>query len=125
MAENSQSVLRHVLESPFPKDEIEATSKLSIDEQNFQKMQDAYSACMNDTQIKEHGAQPLLELLSKVEELYPPHPCGQSVGMMDSAQKGLSSDNVDGLTRAVNFLMSIGTEAMVSLNVQVGLIQLS
>ena len=120
MAENAQLVLRRILEAPFPGQDLKTFGSGSIDEKNFQKMQDAYSACMNESQIAEQGSQPLLELLSMVEELYPPHPGRPIAPTSGHVQEGLKSESTNSLSRAIGFMMSIGAEALFSLSVQVG-----
>ena len=71
MAENSQQILRHVLESPYLVErqnlEIDSSAKQDI----FRKLQDAYDACMNEEQIRSIGSAPLLDVLRKIEELFP------------------------------------------------------
>ena len=119
MTENAQSVLRHVLESSFPKEHFKGLSSSSVDEHNLRKIQDAYGAYMNETQIKEQGIQPLLDMLSQVEELYPPHPGHSFQQTPNHTRKGLLDNSANGLSKAINFIMGIGAEAMIFLSVEV------
>jgi len=79
MAESSQTLLRHILEAPYPKGsahsyfspmQLAAVLK-SPDENNFDKMKDAYDACMDESKIAEIGAAPLIEVVDHVKDLFP------------------------------------------------------
>lgn len=69
MSENSQMLLRHILEAPYPGESKHSSfspaqlvkSLSSVDEENFDKLKSAYGACMNEDRIKEDGVKPLLE----------------------------------------------------------------
>ena len=63
-------------------------------------MQDAYSACTNETQLKSLGAKPLLDLLHRVEELYP-------------TKKPKALDR--SLTDAIQYLLGIGIGGPISI----------
>lgn len=79
MSENSQMLLRHILEAPYPGDSKHssfspaqlAQSLSSVDEQNFDKLRDAYNACMDEDTIKKAGLKPLMEILHQVAEMFP------------------------------------------------------
>ncbi|GJC90744.1 endothelin-converting enzyme [Colletotrichum liriopes] len=79
MSENSELLLRHILEAPYPKDSqhsyfsplrLEATDK-SADEQNFDKMKAAYDACLDEDKIKSVGIEPLAQILDEIKKVYP------------------------------------------------------
>ncbi|KAH8727731.1 peptidase family M13 [Phaeosphaeriaceae sp. PMI808] len=79
MSEQSELLLRHILEAPYPKDsqhsyfspmQLKASGK-SADEANFDKMKATYDACLNENQIKEEGAAPLVKLLEEIKKAYP------------------------------------------------------
>lgn len=79
MSENSQMLLRHILEAPYPKNsdhsyfspmQLQVTSK-SADEENFDKMKATYDACLNEDKIKSIGAEPLLRLLNEIKQTFP------------------------------------------------------
>lgn len=123
MAENSQQILRHLLESPYPIDnqrvEIDSEAKHEI----FDKLHDGYESCINEDSIKQLGSAPLLNILRNIEKLYPaprPHsglqsfPIGQS-----SNQKDLSSRREKKLSKMMAYLSSIGVSALVDLMVGV------
>ncbi|KAI2487291.1 Endothelin-converting enzyme 1 [Pyrenophora tritici-repentis] len=79
MSENSQMLLRHILEAPYPKDsqhsyfspmQLKTVAK-SADEKNFDKMKAAYDACLNEDKIKSIGAEPLIKVLDEIKNTYP------------------------------------------------------
>ncbi|KAF2103346.1 peptidase family M13 [Rhizodiscina lignyota] len=82
MSENSQLLLRHILEASYPKDSKHShfspmrlqTRSRSADEQNFDLMKSAYDACLDETTIKKRGVAPLLDVLRQVEEAFPEEP---------------------------------------------------
>ncbi|KAG9234476.1 peptidase family M13 [Amylocarpus encephaloides] len=79
MSENSQMLLRHILEAPYPNESKHSSfspaqlvqTLSSVDEQNFDKLRDAYNACMDEDAIKKVGIKPLRDLLIQVARLYP------------------------------------------------------
>ncbi|KPI34534.1 Endothelin-converting enzyme 1 [Cyphellophora attinorum] len=90
MSENSQLLLRHILEASYPKDSSHSefspvrllATEASADEDNFKKLQDGYNACLDEATIKEAGTKPLEEILSKIRELYKvdePCPSGEDI----------------------------------------------
>ena len=78
MAENSQTLLRHILEAPYPKDSSHsyfspmqlAAVLQSPDEANFEKMKAGYDACMDENKIAEIGVEPIMEVINHVQDLY-------------------------------------------------------
>jgi endothelin-converting enzyme len=78
MAENSQLLLRHILEAPYPKSSqhsffspMQLTAvKKSADEENFDKLKAAYDACLDEDAIKKLGAAPLAQILNQVSQLF-------------------------------------------------------
>jgi len=46
-------------------------SLASVDEQNFDKLRDAYNACMDEATIKKAGIKPLMELVHEVADMFP------------------------------------------------------
>ncbi|KAK6533662.1 hypothetical protein TWF694_002595 [Orbilia ellipsospora] len=103
MSEEGQLVLKRILESPSPDSESLFWTASSPDKAIFSKMQDAYGACMNETLLTSIGAQPLLDLVSKLEDLYP---IKKPKGAIDTS-----------LTDAIQFLMSIGVGGPISLGI--------
>jgi endothelin-converting enzyme len=103
MSEEGQLVLKRILESPAPKSESLFWTASDADKGIFTKMQDAYIACTNETELKSLGSEPLLELLLQVEQLYPTKKPKET---LDTS-----------LTDTVEFLMGIGVGGPISLGV--------
>ena len=119
MRENSELLLRHILEAPFP----QANKVPSVDEQNFGKLQDAYGACMDETKIKKKGSAPLLDLLFRIEELFPagrPHSGVDTFVAPMQQQKSLWYSRERELSNTIAYMMSIGVESMLSFMIAVG-----
>jgi endothelin-converting enzyme len=90
MSENSQMLLRHILEAPYPEDSSHsmfsplqlASDEHSADKSNFKKLQDGYNACLDEAAIKKAGTAPLVEILDKIKDLYKvdkPCPSGEDI----------------------------------------------
>ncbi|KAF2398055.1 zincin [Trichodelitschia bisporula] len=105
MAENSQTLLRHILEAPYPNKSAHsgfsparlAPDEKSADEANFDKMKSAYEACLNVDTIKEVGLAPLKDLLLRIVKIFP------ASGSEDKA-----------IQETVLFLAKLGISALVS-----------
>ena len=67
----------------------------STEQANFQKIQIAYNACINETAIEEMGNEPLFDLLSKLE----------------SIDQGQGTD----VTKAIDYLLGLGQSALIDL----------
>ncbi|KAH8670454.1 hypothetical protein BGZ60DRAFT_430891 [Tricladium varicosporioides] len=112
MSENSQMLLRHILEAPYPEDSKHSsfspamlvTSLSSIDQQNFNKLRDAYNACMDEETIKKAGIAPLKEILKQVADMFP-------------VEQGTSQDEHKGLSDTILFLAKLGVTSFVSFGV--------
>ncbi|KAL8698497.1 MAG: hypothetical protein Q9224_001823 [Gallowayella concinna] len=121
MYENSQRALRHLLESPYSDPEKKAASSVSADKHIFDKIQSAYNACMDEKTIRKIGAEPLLDILRKLESSYPPPRrfggIVSSPNTIAHEQKGLMEYGNDGLTRAVSYLSKIGVPALVAFSI--------
>ncbi len=123
MAENSQTILRHVLESPYPMSsqdfEIHSVAKQKI----FEKLHDAYEACMGEEKLKELGSAPLLDVLRKIEEMFPAKRPSEdsehSSTLSNQNQKGLLSKGENELSKTMAYLISIGVGALVRFDVGV------
>lgn len=97
MEEVAQSRLRHILErSEAPQD----------DAGNFKKLKDAYTACLDESTIRERGIKPLVEVLANLQSVYP-------------ADDETTLDTEDHITDAVLFLIQSNVEALVSPSVSV------
>lgn len=126
MAENSQTLLRHILESPYPSDHEDYTFHSTVDEDNFNMLKDDYNACMDEEKIKKAGAQPLIDILRKVEELFPamrPHEATSPFPvLLNQEQKGLTYLGENQLSEVVVFLMRTGVAPLIAFNIDVSLI---
>jgi endothelin-converting enzyme len=103
MSEEGQLVLKRILESPAPTSESLFWTASDPDKEIFTKMQDSYAACSNESLLQSIGSKPLLDLLFKLEEIYPTK---KPKGKLDSS-----------LTDAVQFLMSVGVGGPIALGV--------
>jgi endothelin-converting enzyme len=122
MHEASQVLLRHLLESRSTT-VISAKEDPSaiIDQKNFEKIQNAYDACMAESIIKEKGSAPLIEILLKLDEIFPGTETKLSHRMFPTMktqqQKGLFYNGETPLSNAMSSLMSIGVDAIMSFGV--------
>lgn len=114
MAEDSQQILRHLLESPYSVDdykmEIDSSAKRGI----FEKLQTAYNACMNEKVIKDIGSAPLLDILRKVEELFPAARPDLFPLLKNMDQKDFILKGENQLSKTLTYLTSIGMDPLIS-----------
>ncbi|KAJ5761013.1 hypothetical protein N7520_008169 [Penicillium odoratum] len=95
MEDTVQTRLRHILErSEAPE---------ANDTENFKKLKDAYDACLDESTIRSRGVQPLVEIMKKLQSIYP----------ADENALGTEAN----LTDAFLFLIQSGVEALASLSV--------
>ena len=118
MAENSQMVLRHILEDSFSDSHPRLDPDTSAEGGIFKKLKGAYDACMDEDRLKEIGSEPLLSILLKIEKLFPatrPHPTSEPFPkLLPQSQKGLKYDGENRLSTTVAYLISIGVPSLVS-----------
>lgn len=100
MSEEGQLILKRILESTAPSRESLFWTASNPDKEIFSKMQDAYSACTNEALLQSLSSQPLIDLLLKVEEIYP-----------TKTPKELDTSFTD----VIQFLLSIGITGPISL----------
>lgn len=116
MSENSQMLLRHILEAPYPNDSNHSNfspaqlveSLSSVDEQNFDKLKAAYDACMDEEKIKAAGVKPLMEVLHQVADLFP---------VKESAfnrRTPLTAADSKDIAETVLYLEKLGVSALIS-----------
>jgi predicted metalloendopeptidase len=129
-SEANDRILRDIFsgEYPFnpPKNNL-PDPKQAVDQQNFEKLQDAYQACLNETTINEVGAAPLLAILENIIAKYPVESACHPMKFKASPDKSLPnvdtdkkcSDSKDSLTDVIEYLQSIGVGALFSLAVTV------
>lgn len=121
MVETGQQILRHVLESQYPAQgqeiEIDSTTKGEI----FEKLKDSYDACIDLDHIRKVGPSPLLDVLRKIEELFPASRPSDvaSFPRMEAKQVGLAFDGESQLSKTIAYLNSIGVTALVQFGVGV------
>lgn len=124
MQENSQQVLRHVLESPYSDVALQVDSLADDPEAEkaiFDKLKGAYDGCMDLQRIQKIGSGPLLDILSKIQELFPasrPHESSQPFpSLRTQQQKGLLFNGENQLSKTVSYLTTIGINAIVSFSI--------
>lgn len=112
MAENSEMLLRHILEAPYPRDSrhsyfspmrLTTAEEKSEDEKNFDKMKAVYEACLDEDAIKEAGTGPLIKVLRDVIRLFPA-PKDAAVTAVDDAS----------IKDTVLYLANLGISALVA-----------
>ncbi|KAE8452493.1 hypothetical protein EG329_000395 [Mollisiaceae sp. DMI_Dod_QoI] len=116
MSENSQMLLRHILEAPYPSDSKHSSfspaqlveSVSSVDEQNFNKLKSAYDACMDEEAIKKVGVKPLTELLHQVADFFP------VTESAFSTRTPLGEIDSEDIAETVLYLSKLGVTALVS-----------
>jgi hypothetical protein len=122
--------LRDIFSGPYPSTSPQKNlpdPTEAVDVQNFQKLQDAYNACLNETAIDELGAKPLRTLLENVIEKYPVDSTCHPIKFQMSSADDLSplkdgercSETEDSLTQVIQYLQSIGVSALFFLGVSV------
>lgn len=107
MSENSQTLLRHILEAPYPEDSKHSKfspamlmhSTSSVDQQNFEKLKSAYDACMDEETIKTAGVKPLMDITGQVIKMFP----------------SKKSRDSDALANTIVYLEKLGVSSLVSL----------
>jgi endothelin-converting enzyme len=104
MFESSQTLLRHILESTYPGSSAHSffspallrSSESSADEDNFNKLQAAYDACLDEKTIKQVGATPLVDILRDVSKTF------------------MAAESGSALSETILYLHQIGIAALVS-----------
>lgn len=120
MEEDSQQILRHVLESPYIVDDFKIETDSSAKRDIFEKLQAAYDACMDEDSIKTIGSAPLLDVLRKVEELFPAtRPDTDFLLLRNMNQHGLIIEDNRQLSNTLAYLTSIGLGPLISFYVTV------
>jgi endothelin-converting enzyme len=71
MSEDNQLILKRILESPAPSKTSLFWTASNPDKVIHDKLSDAYQACINETELKNIGSKPLLDLLFQIEDAYP------------------------------------------------------
>jgi hypothetical protein len=130
-SERNDRILRDIFSGEYPSDPPKNNlpdRKEAIDRQNFQKLQDSYDACLNETKIDQLGAKPLLAILGNVIAKYPVESACHPIKFQSSRDEDVSNGNApdehcsetrDSLTDVIEYLQSIGVGALFSLAVTV------
>lgn len=116
MAEEGQTVLRHILEAPFP-DAMPLGENAEADKHNFEKLQGGYQACMNETAIKLRGFQPVADIVRDLRNRLHEHGFERQLESRIASgheQKSHSSQ----LSKVLGYFMAIGIEPLIALNIQ-------
>lgn len=131
VSEANDRVLRNIFSGHYPSstpkknlpDPTEA-----IDVQNFEKLQDAYNACLNETAIDGLGSAPLVTLLENVISRYPVESSCNPIKFQTPenpeaiyTEKKHCTESKGSLTEVIEYLQSIGVGALFSLVVTVSI----
>lgn len=112
MSENAGTVLHQILESPVS----ELTISSDAAKANFEKIHNAYSSCMNKTQLAAVGNEPLLELIARLEVLYP-QINQQFLGPQSQQSLRKPTHASDAITPILQYLLDIDVSALITIGV--------
>lgn len=103
MSEDGQTLLRHILEAPFP-NALASGDDAEDDKKNFEKLQNGYRACMNESGIEKRGFSPLSDVIAELLNI----------------DEEIASTEQDGkkLAHMLAYLSSIGVDPLLSLGIQ-------
>ncbi|KAI0996094.1 Neprilysin [Podosphaera aphanis] len=127
MSENAEILLRHILEAPSSMNTNQSSfvsrqfhsslsrvkldeSSNSIDTINFQKLKNAYDACMDTATIKNRGIEPLMEMIHRIVKLFP-------VQWENSKKAPPTTSNYEGLSETIIFFQSLGISGLIDVDV--------
>ena len=124
MDERSSKALRQLLESNYDSESAHSSfspaalefMSANIDKQNFRKLKDAYTACMDETAIAKRGVDPLLEIVKQLQTIYPGSMTETSTG-----SKGKPAGPRSNLTEAIIYLQELGLSAFIDVGVGVSI----
>jgi len=118
MAEEGQTVLRHILEAPFP-DAMSLGENADADRDNFDKLQNGYQACMNETAIELRGFEPVADIVRHLRDRLHEH---GSARELPSPSRTASGDEQKShslqLSKLLSYFMTIGVWPLIGLNIQ-------
>jgi Peptidase family M13 len=119
MAENSKTILRHILEQ---------TSSLLLsraDHDIFKKLKDDYDSCTNEQELERIGLKPLQGIVDHIKMSFPTtlDSAGQSPfpKLEPRAQKGVVFDGSNKLTETLLLLMKLDISTFLTFSVQVSI----
>lgn len=79
----------------------------SVDQKNFEKLKDAYDACMDEDTIKRDGVAPLMKILDEIAGLFPT----PQVAFLRSA---FTSKDTNKMADTILYLAKLGIPALIS-----------
>ncbi len=115
MVENSQTVLRHILES-------DASDVSSFDKDNFEKLKADYNACMDESTIKKLSLGPLKKITDEVKILYPVSNASSqawTASPLLSAQHSVAYKSSNELTDTLLYLLKLNIGGFLSMGIGV------
>lgn len=120
--ERSTAILRHVLEGEYSESSSHSSfspaalqgRSSNIDKENFLKLRDGYTACMNEELIAKRGLDPLLKFVKQLKEVYP---LAEASEAKEKPKKPVDS-TVD-LTDAIAYLQDIGLAGFIDFGISV------
>ena len=122
MSENADLILHQILESPVS--ELPLTVDSPAAKANFEKMHDAYGACMNESLLTEKGDGPLLSLLAHLDLLFPRnaesdeiHVAVKGRDQAPMAETPRDTKKDEGLTDKLQLFIDLDISALISLGV--------
>ena len=104
MSENSQTILRHILEGDISK-------VPSVDRDNFEKLLADYEACTDEKTINSLGLEPLRAMVDEVKKSFPVSSVSAHHGMANATSKDL--------TETILYMTNVGISALVAIGVGV------
>lgn len=81
------------------------SSSASLDEENFNKLKAGYDACMNETEIKNVGITPLVEITQQVADMFKAD---------DDKHLLLKPEDHNNLADVIEYMASLGSSAFIS-----------
>ena len=115
MVEESQTILRHILEG-------DASKISSADRQNFEKLKADYDACMDEKEIRNQGLEPLEKITEHVKTFFSGPEAARKASPVRQAHQSIAYSSGSKLTDAFLYLMKSGVDAMVSAGVGVSFV---
>lgn len=126
MSDKSELIIKNIIQAPYPMDskhpdfptlknflnskEASPVKPVSIDEENFNKLQSAYDACMDESKIKKEGVEPLKMVIRQIMNLFPVTTSNIFEGIP------LTTADEERLTESIIFFEKLGIASLISLS---------